>query len=62
MHALIVVSHPDPRSLTHAVARSFAEGTLHQNDRRDSHPAHIERSRRIGAIRILERARGGRLQ
>ncbi|MGP3506164.1 NAD(P)H-dependent oxidoreductase [Paracidovorax citrulli] len=26
MHALIVVSHPDPRSLTHAVARSFAEG------------------------------------
>ncbi|ADU37208.1 NAD(P)H-dependent oxidoreductase [Variovorax paradoxus] len=26
MHALIVVSHPDSRSLTHAVARSFAEG------------------------------------
>lgn len=26
MHALIVVSHPDPKSLTHAVARSFAEG------------------------------------
>jgi NAD(P)H dehydrogenase (quinone) len=26
MHALIVVSHPDTRSLTHAVARSFAEG------------------------------------
>lgn len=26
MHALIVVSHPDPRSLTHAVARAFAEG------------------------------------
>ncbi|MDR7152693.1 NAD(P)H dehydrogenase (quinone) [Hydrogenophaga palleronii] len=26
MHALIVVSHPDPQSLTHAVARSFAEG------------------------------------
>lgn len=26
MHALIVVSHPDAHSLTHAVARSFAEG------------------------------------
>lgn len=26
MHALIVVSHPDPQSLTHAVAHSFAEG------------------------------------
>ena len=26
MHALIVVSHPDPQSLTHSVARSFAEG------------------------------------
>jgi len=26
MHALIVVSHPDPHSLTHAVARSFAQG------------------------------------
>lgn len=26
MHALIVVSHPDARSLTHAVARSFADG------------------------------------
>ncbi|RYE42229.1 MAG: flavodoxin family protein [Hyphomicrobiales bacterium] len=26
MHALIVVSHPEPQSLTHAVARSFAEG------------------------------------
>lgn len=26
MHALIVVSHPDPRSLTHAVAHAFAEG------------------------------------
>ncbi|MCQ9372287.1 NAD(P)H-dependent oxidoreductase, partial [Corynebacterium sp. 35RC1] len=26
MHALIVVSHPDPQSLTHAVARAFAEG------------------------------------
>ncbi|WP_053845937.1 NAD(P)H-dependent oxidoreductase [Paracidovorax avenae] len=26
MHALIVVSHPDPQSLTHAVARSFAGG------------------------------------
>lgn len=26
MHALVVVSHPDPQSLTHAVARSFAEG------------------------------------
>lgn len=26
MHALIVVSHPHPQSLTHAVARSFADG------------------------------------
>ncbi|MDT0140035.1 NAD(P)H-dependent oxidoreductase [Acidovorax sp. PRC11] len=26
MHALIVVSHPDPQSLTHAVAQAFAEG------------------------------------
>lgn len=26
MHALIVISHPDPQSLTHAIARSFAEG------------------------------------
>ena len=26
MHALIVVSHPDPKSLTHAVAHAFAEG------------------------------------
>ncbi|HWP17621.1 MAG TPA: NAD(P)H-dependent oxidoreductase [Burkholderiaceae bacterium] len=26
MHALIVVSHPDPASLTHAVARRIAEG------------------------------------
>lgn len=26
MHALIVVSHPDPQSLTHAVAHAFAEG------------------------------------
>jgi NAD(P)H dehydrogenase (quinone) len=26
MHALIVVSHPDPQSLTHAVAHSFAQG------------------------------------
>jgi NAD(P)H dehydrogenase (quinone) len=26
MHALVVVSHPDSQSLTHAVARSFAEG------------------------------------
>ena len=28
MHALIVVSHPDSQSLTHAVARSFAEGIV----------------------------------
>ena len=26
MHALIVLSHPDPQSLTHSVARSFAQG------------------------------------
>lgn len=26
MHALIVVSHPDSQSLTHAVAQAFAEG------------------------------------
>ena len=26
MHTLIVVSHPDPESLTHAVAHAFAEG------------------------------------
>lgn len=26
MHALIVVSHPNPGSLTHTIARSFAEG------------------------------------
>ncbi|BFO56792.1 NAD(P)H-dependent oxidoreductase [Acidovorax sacchari] len=26
MHALIVASHPDPRSLTHAVAHAFAQG------------------------------------
>lgn len=26
MHALIVISHPDPQSLTHSVARSFALG------------------------------------
>jgi NAD(P)H dehydrogenase (quinone) len=26
MHALIVVSHPDPQSLTHAVAQALAEG------------------------------------
>lgn len=26
MHALIVVSHPDPGSLTHAVAHAYAEG------------------------------------
>lgn len=26
MHALIVVSHPDPRSLTHAVAQAIASG------------------------------------
>jgi len=32
MHALIVVSHPDSRSLTHAVARSFAEGVEESGD------------------------------
>jgi NAD(P)H dehydrogenase (quinone) len=32
MHALIVVSHPDPGSLTHAVARSFAEGVAQSGD------------------------------
>lgn len=26
MHTLIVVSHPDPQSLTHSIARSFAAG------------------------------------
>lgn len=26
MHALVIVSHPDPKSLTHAVAHAFAEG------------------------------------
>jgi len=26
MHALVVVSHPDPQSLTHAVAHAFAKG------------------------------------
>jgi len=32
MHALIVVSHPDPQSLTHAVARSFAEGVAQSGE------------------------------
>lgn len=32
MHALIVVSHPDRQSLTHAVARSFAEGIAESGD------------------------------
>lgn len=32
MHALIVVSHPDSQSLTHAVARSFAEGIAASGD------------------------------
>ncbi len=32
MHALIVVSHPDPQSLTHAVARAFAEGVAKSGD------------------------------
>jgi NAD(P)H dehydrogenase (quinone) len=32
MHALIVVSHPDPKSLIHSVARSFAEGIAASGD------------------------------
>jgi NAD(P)H dehydrogenase (quinone) len=32
MHALIVVSHPSPQSLTHAVARSFAAGIAESGD------------------------------
>jgi NAD(P)H dehydrogenase (quinone) len=32
MHALIVVSHPNSQSLTHAVARSFAEGVAESGD------------------------------
>lgn len=32
MHALIVVSHPDPESLTHAVAHSFAQGVAQSGD------------------------------
>jgi NAD(P)H dehydrogenase (quinone) len=28
MHALVVVAHPDPRSLTHAVAARLAEGVV----------------------------------
>jgi NAD(P)H dehydrogenase (quinone) len=32
MHALIVVSHPSPQSLTHAVARSFAAGVAESGD------------------------------
>ena len=32
MHALIVVSHPDSQSLTHAVARSFAEGVAESGE------------------------------
>ncbi len=32
MHALVVVSHPDPKSLTHAVARAYAEGVAASGD------------------------------
>jgi len=32
MHALVVVSHPDPKSLTHAVAQAFAEGVAHSGE------------------------------
>jgi NAD(P)H dehydrogenase (quinone) len=32
MHALVVVSHPDSQSLTHAVARSFAEGVAESGE------------------------------
>jgi NAD(P)H dehydrogenase (quinone) len=32
MHALIVVSHPNPQSLTHAVARAFANGVSGSGD------------------------------
>ncbi|MET3496403.1 NAD(P)H-dependent oxidoreductase [Variovorax boronicumulans] len=32
MHALIVVSHPDSKSLTHAIARSFAAGVEESGD------------------------------
>lgn len=37
MHALIVISHPNPQSLTHAIARSFAEGI----EERSQHTAEI---------------------
>jgi NAD(P)H dehydrogenase (quinone) len=32
MHALIVVSHPDPQSLTHAVAQAYAQGVRQSGD------------------------------
>ena len=32
MHALVVISHPDSHSLTHAIARSFAEGIAASGD------------------------------
>lgn len=32
MHALIVISHPNPQSLTHAVAHSFVEGIEESGD------------------------------
>ncbi|MDR7149737.1 putative NADPH-quinone reductase [Hydrogenophaga palleronii] len=32
MHALIVISHSDPQSLTHAIGRSFAEGITASGD------------------------------
>jgi len=31
MHALIVVAHPDPRSLTHSIATQVAEGVIEGN-------------------------------
>lgn len=37
MHALIVISHPDPQSLTHAVAHAFAKGVA----QRGQHTAEI---------------------
>ncbi|UVL31454.1 NAD(P)H-dependent oxidoreductase [Pseudomonas donghuensis] len=33
MHALVVVAHHDPRSLTHSLAATFAEGLAHNGDR-----------------------------
>lgn len=33
MQALVVVSHPDPRSVTHAVAARFADGVRHAGHR-----------------------------